>query len=304
MVCSGPSNANVTSLPGNVRRVRPLPGELGRKDQVHALFGRYLQRDLVSQQFLDGRDQQQLLLRFVGNALAVRQPEPSRQRIVLRDEPQPVRLRPGRLHHPRGVCVQQFRLQQHEIPELQPADQPAALHPSDAGLEAGPQRAVVSLLGMRSSESVEQVVGRAEQPPLLLLLDQEVLDPLEQDARADHRQRVPVDAVADRLCELGDLPALLRASLEEPVKPENADHRPDPLRADPDPAPVGTRRDQVRLQRDGCVPLELPGLSQRPCPVLHPGERIGLAARVEDDKRHRHLVEVKLVDDPVTRLPG
>jgi len=38
--------------------------------------------------------------------------------------------------------------------------------------------------------------------------------------------------------------------------------------------------------------------------VLHPGKRIGLAAGVEYQQRHRHLAQVKLVDQPVAGLPG
>ena len=73
-------------------------------------------------------------------------------------------------------------------------------------------------------------------------------------AGADHRQRVPVDAVTNRLREFGDLPALLRAGLEEPVKAEVIDHRLDALRADSDPAAVSARRDQVRLSGTAVVP--------------------------------------------------
>jgi hypothetical protein len=38
--------------------------------------------------------------------------------------------------------------------------------------------------------------------------------------------------------------------------------------------------------------------------VLDPGERLGLAARVEHDERDRDLAEVQLVDQPVTGLTG
>lgn len=100
------------------------------------------------------------------------------------------------------------------------------------------------------------------------------------------------------------MPALLGADLEEAIKTEITHHRPNAPRAGSDAKLVSAPGDQVHLQRDGGGPFQPPGLSQRPHPVLDPRERIGLAARVEDDQGHRDLVQVELMDQPVTRLPG
>src|SRR5215472_5416090 len=143
---------------------------------------------------------------------------------------------------------------------MQPADQPSALHPPDASLEACPQIIFAGCAWPSPLELVEQVVGGAQQAAPLLLLDQEALDRLEQRARADHRQRVPLDAISDRLGKLGDLPAFLRARLEEAIQAKVGDYRIDAVPAHGYAAAIGPGRDEVRPQRDRGVAFQAPGL--------------------------------------------
>ena len=85
MLYSGPSKVKTTCLPG-------MSGASGRslvnwdgKTRSTPAVGGLLQRDLVPQQFLDGGDQEQLLLSAVGNAFALRQPEAALERLFLRE---------------------------------------------------------------------------------------------------------------------------------------------------------------------------------------------------------------------------
>ena len=63
MLCSGPSNAKVTCLTWNVWSVGAFPSELGGENEVDALVCGLLQGYLMPEQFFNGGDEQQLLLR-------------------------------------------------------------------------------------------------------------------------------------------------------------------------------------------------------------------------------------------------
>lgn len=102
--------------------------------------------------------------------------------------------------------------------EAQPADQAAILHAPDAGLEFGGQVGIFNKVGISQAERPVKIISGREQPPRLLLGDEEFFDRLEQFVRDDLRQLLPGDASAIGGDQLRNLPAFLGAGLEETVE--------------------------------------------------------------------------------------
>ena len=219
---------------------------------------------------------------------------PDRQ--PLEEEPQPVRLLPGRVGEPGRVVVQQLRLQQPLPLEPDLADQAGRLLAQQAAVE---QRRIDVVVACRGGELGEQCPLVGQQPAGALLPDHEALDLGEQGRRGDHRQRLPVDPAPDRVLQRLDPPPHLGAGLQEAGESVLRHDLLDPLPAHARTAAVDPGRHQQLDQRGAAG-----GLVERGRPVRHPGERIALAVRVEEHQPDRDVAQREPVEQPVTGLAG
>ena len=231
----GSGEAEDHDLARGIGRLGPVAGELRGEDQVFV----FAQSDLVFEQLLDGRDQQQLFLPAVGDAVFGGDREAAFAGVLLTEGPQPVRLVAGSVDHRGGIGVEVLGLQQHQAAEAQAPDQPATLDKTDAGVELGAQVLWVALLAAAFEEQAVEIVDTRKDTAFLLLLDKELLDALEQLVRADDGQSVPIDRLADRLFQLVDPQALLGAGFEVGIEAQTLNLLIDAGAADAHAAAVG-----------------------------------------------------------------
>src|SRR6266568_6334162 len=107
-----------------IRQIRISACGLRRKDQVVSIICLLKQRNFVAQQIFYHCNKQESLLLFISNTLISRHSKMTGTNILFSNTAQPIWFIPHCIHKSRSICIEQFRLQQHQIAEAESSNQP------------------------------------------------------------------------------------------------------------------------------------------------------------------------------------